>query len=217
MRETLSSNQIVEWLRRLIYLDARVFEDVRTNPAATIPGLAFVTVATFISGIGGFLWWETQGFGSPAFGSGRDILVHSTIVGSLIAVVLWGLWLLIVYVMLVYVFRERAYIEQLLRVMGLAATPLAISGLMFIPEISLAIGLASVALTFALTGVAIQYVTTAGPLRVLAANICGFLVWAGVLTLLASSGSSNLQPNAPGVFLFGATASIADELSFGRE
>lgn len=208
----MSSHQIVEWLRRLAYLDARVFEDVRTNPAATIPGLAFVTVATFISGIGGYLWWETQGFGS-----GRDILVHSTIVGSLIAVVLWGLWLLIVYVMLVYVFRERAYIEQLLRVMGLAATPLAISGLMVIPEISLAIGLASVALTFGLTGIAIQYVTTAGPLRVLAANLCGFFVWAGVLTLLASSGSSSLQPNAPGVFLFSATASIADELPFGRE
>ncbi len=208
----MSSHQIVEWLRRLVYLDARVFEDVRTNPAATIPGLAFVTVATFISGIGGYLWWETQGFGSS-----QDILVHSTLVGSLIAVVLWGLWLLIVYVMLVYFFRERVYIEQLLRVMGLAATPLAISGLMFIPEISLAIGLASVALTFGLTGVAIQYVTTAGPLRVLAANLCGFFVWAGVLTLLAASGSSSPQPNAPGVFLFGATASIADELPFGRE
>ncbi len=85
----------------------------------------------------------------------------------------------------------------------------------FVPEISLAIGLASVALTFGLTGVAIQYVTTAGPLRVLAANLCGFFVWASVLTLLASSGSSSLQPNAPGVFLIGATASIAEELPFG--
>ena len=31
----------------------------------------------------------------------------------------------------------------------------------------------------------------------------------------ASSGSSSLQPNAPGVFLIGATASIAEELPFG--
>ncbi len=101
--------------------------------------------------------------------------------------------------------------------MGLAATPLALSGLMFIPEISLGIGLTSLALTFGLTGVAIQSVTTAGPVRVLAANACGFAVWAGVLTLLASSNLSSVKPNAPGVFLFGTTSSISEELRLTSE
>ena len=207
--------QITGWLRRLVYLDARVFEDVRSNPSATIPGLLFVTIAIFISGLGGFLWWVVEDFD---FGERRDILLHSTLIGSLIAIVLWGLaWLGVVYIMLTQVFRERAYIEQLLRVMGLAATPLALSGLMFIPEISLGIGLTSLALTFGHTGVAIQSVTTAGPIRVLAANASGFVVWAGVLTLLASSNLASVKPNAPGVFLFGTTSSISEELRLTSE
>ena len=157
----MNSQQIIEWLRRLVSFDTRVFEEVRSNPSATIPGLAFVTIAIFLSGLGGFLWWVVEDF---QFAERRDILIHSTLIGSLIAIVLWGLaWLGIVYVMLTQVFRERAYVEQLLRVMGLAATPLALSGLMFIPEISLGIGLTSLALTFGLTGIAIQSVTTAGP------------------------------------------------------
>jgi hypothetical protein len=194
----LDLNQVMAWVRRLVSLDSRVFEDVRSNPAATIPGVFIVSVATLLAGLGGWLWWMLQDFGDSS-----DVLVHSALLGSLIAVVLWHLaWLGLVYIMLTQVFRQRAYVEQLLRVMGLAATPLALMGLMFIPGISFAIGLASLALTFGLTTVAISSVTTADPAQVLVANLAGFFVWAVVLTLLAGSGSN---PHAPGIFLYHTT------------
>jgi hypothetical protein len=201
--------EVVAWLRRLyIDLDTRVFDEVRTNPTATLPGAIVAAVSIFISGLGGWLWWVLNDFPNSS-----DILVNSAFLGSLLAFVLWGLvWLGIVYVMLTQVFRERAYVEQLLRVMGLAASPLALMGLMFIPGLSLAIGLASLGLTFGLSNVAVRSVTTADPARVLVANFVGFFVWSAVLTLLASASATTVEPHAPGIFLFNSVSSIASDV-----
>jgi hypothetical protein len=201
--------EVVAWLRRLfIDLDTRVFDEVRTNPTATLPGAIVAAVSILISGLGGWLWWVLNDFPNSS-----DILVNSAFLGSLLAFVLWGLvWLGIVYVMLTQVFRERAYVEQLLRVMGLAASPLALMGLMFIPGLSLAIGLASLGLTFGLTNVAVRSVTTADPARVLVANFVGFFVWSAVLTLLASASATTVEPHAPGIFLFNSVTSIASDI-----
>jgi hypothetical protein len=205
--------QVIFWLRRLVDLDTRVFDEVRSNPNATIPGVIIVAVSTFIAGIGGWLWWLLRDFGSSS-----DIFIHSAVIGSAIAVVLWGLvWLGIVYVVLTQIFGARAYGEQLLRVMGLAAAPLALMGFMFIPGVALAVGMVSLALTFTLTNAAIQSVTNATPSRVLLANLTGFFVWSAALTLFASASISSLEPHAPGVFLFNATTSITkDFLDIGR-
>ena len=201
--------EVVAWLRRLyIDLDTRVFDEVRTNPTATLPGVIVAAVSILISGLGGWLWWVLNDFPNSS-----DVLVNSAFLGSLLAFVLWGLvWLGIVYVMLTQVFRERAYVEQLLRVMGLAASPLALMGLMFIPGLSLAIGLASLGLTFGLTNVAVRSVTTADPARVLVSNFVGFFVWSAVLTLLASASATTVEPHAPGIFLFNSVTSIASDV-----
>jgi hypothetical protein len=199
--------EVVVWLRRLANLDLRVFDEIRTNPTATIPGLLIATTAIFLSGLGGWLWWVVEGYPRS-----EDILVNSALLGSLLAVVLWVIgWLGVVYVMLTQIFRERAYVEQLLRVMGLAAAPLGFMLFMFVPGLSLAVGLASLALAFGLTDIAINTVTTANPARVLVANLTGFFVWCALLTLLASSGD-NLEPHAPGVFLYHSFTSFADGL-----
>ena len=200
--------EVIAWLRRLIVdLDTRVFDEVRTNPTATIPGFLVASLAIFIAGLGGWLWWVVQDFGQSG-----DILVNSALIGSLLAIVLWVLWLLVVYVTLTTIFRERAYVEQLLRVMGLAASPLALMGFMFIPYVSLAIGLASLALTFGLTNIAIRSVTTADPARVLIANLLGFSLWAAALTLLSHVSATSVDPHAPGVFLFNSVTSIAHDI-----
>jgi cell division protein FtsX len=109
----LDVQQLAAWLKRLIYLDTRVFEEVRSNPTATLPSFIVVSVAMFLAGLGGWLWWVLQDFGSNS-----DILVHSAFIGSVLAIVLWGVWLIIVYFLLTQVFRQRAYLEQLLRVMA---------------------------------------------------------------------------------------------------
>ena len=194
------------WLRRLLLdLDMRVFEEARGHASATLAGIAVAGVSLLLSGLGGWLWWLVSGFGDAG-----DIFLHSTVIGSLIALALWALWLGVVYLILTQLFRQRAYVEQLMRVMGLAMAPLALTALMFIPLISFAIGVTALAATFALSCVAIKSVTSAENGQVLAANAAGFLVWASVLTLLASS--STLQPHAPGVFLFQTTATVTDEV-----
>jgi hypothetical protein len=199
--------QVIAWLRRIINLDFRVFEEVRTNPTATIPGVIVASAAILLSGLGGWFWWLINDY---SFSS--DVLLHSAILGSLVAIVLWGVWLVIVYVMLTQIFRQRAYLEQLLRVMGLASCPLAISLLMFIPEVSFGIGLLSLALTFGLTTIAIKTVTSADMAQVVAANAAGFLVWAVVLTLLSASRGSSVEPHAPGVFLYNTVFTVTEDL-----
>lgn len=202
--------QVVAWLKRLIYLDTRVFEEVRTNPTATIPSFLIMSLAMLFAGIGGWLWWMLQDFGSDS-----DIFVHSALIGAVAAIVLWGAWLAVVYFLLSQVFRQRVYLEQLLRVMGLATAPMALMGLMCIPVVSFAIGVAAIALVFGVSCVAISYVCSANPAQILVANLAGFLVWAVALTLLASgSGAGDRNPHAPGIFLYQAMVdAIADNVS----
>ena len=152
MVNIVDMQEVVVWLRRLANLDTRVFDEIRTNPTATIPGLLVATIAIFLSGLGGWLWWVVEDYSHS-----EDILVNSALIGSTLAVALWVIgWLGVVYFMLTQIFRERAYVEQLLRVMGLAATPLGLMLFMFVPGLSLAIGLASLALCFGLTNIAIR-------------------------------------------------------------
>jgi hypothetical protein len=200
--------EVFAWLRRLANLDIRVFDEIRTNPTATIPGVLIATIAIFLSGLGGWLWWIYEGYPRS-----EDILVSSALLGSLLAVALWAVgWLGVVYIMLTQIFRERAYVEQLVRVMGLASAPLGLMFFMFIPGLSLAIGVASLAVAFGLTNIAINSVTTADPARVLVANLTGFFVWCAVLTLLASASASSVEPHAPGIFLYHTVTSITGDL-----
>ncbi len=202
---------VISWLKRLANLDMTVFDEVRNNPAATLPGVLVAGASMLIAGIGGWLWWVLHDYpaGNDSPLPATDVLVHSGLIGALLATALWGfIWILMVYVMLTQVFHHRAYVEQLLRVMGLAAAPMAFMGLMFIPGISFAIGVTALALTVALSNVAIKRVTTADDAQVLVANLFGFFVWSAALTLLARA----VEPHAPGIFLFNAISRVADNI-----
>jgi hypothetical protein len=194
---------ILTWLRRLLYLDTTVFDEIKGNPSSTIPAVIVAAVAILLSGVGGWLWWMVEGLG----GSG-DVFLKSTLFGSLLAIAIWGIgWVLIVFLLLTQFFREKVFLEQLLRVMGVAMAPMALGILLFVPGISLAVGIASLALAFGLSCIAVQRVTTADAARVLVANLAGFLVWSSVLTLLVSASNQY----APGVFLYNAPAQAASD------
>ncbi len=201
---------LADRLQRLVRLDTSVFEEVRQDPAATIPAVFAVTASTLLAGLGGWLWWILQDFGNiPDFGSSGTVFLQSVVFGSIFCVALWIVWLLVAYVILTQLFREEADWQQMLRTMGMAAAPLALSIGLFIPGIGLGVGFASIALFFGLTTVAIQAVTPANPARVLVANIAGFAVWAIVLGLLVTSDSFL----APGIFLFDAPAEALSEFA----
>jgi len=195
---------LTDRLLRLFRLDTSVFEEVRRDPMATIPAVFVVAVSTVLAGVGGWLWWVVQDFGDNG-----KVFVHSVILGSVFSVALWIVWLLVAWVILTQVFREEADWQQMLRTMGMAAAPLALSAALFIPGIDVGVGLASVALFFGLTTIAIQAVTPANPARVLVANLGGFAVWAIVLGLLVTSDSFL----APGIFLFDAPSEALSDIA----
>ena len=195
---------LADRLRRLLLLDTTVFDEVRQDPAATLPAIFVVITSTVLAGIGGWLWWLTQGFPD-----GGQVLFESVVLGSIFSVALWIVWLLVAYVILTQIFREDADWQQMLRTMGMAAAPLSLSVLMFIPGISFGVGLASVALFFGLTTIAIQSTTAAGPAHVLIANLAGFAIWAIVLGLLVTSESFL----APGIFLIDSTSEQLSDIA----
>jgi hypothetical protein len=192
-------------LMRLARLDTSVFEEVRLDASATIPSLVVAVVATFLAGLGGWLYWMIA---VDIGGGSGDVLIKSAILGTVFSVALWLAWVFVVYAMLTQVFKAQADVQQLVRTMGMAAAPLALSVLMFIPEISFAIALASVVMFYGLTTLAILVTTNAPPAQVMVANLAGFAVWAIVLTVLAGDISGSIHGisvnvYAPGIFLFG--------------
>ena len=183
---------IISRISRLTRLDTTVFDEVRMDPTATASSFVVAAAGAFAAGLGGWLWWIQE-----AEFDGAKVFVQSVVLGSLFAIGLWIVWLFVAYVLLTQVFRERADLQQLIRTMGMAAAPLGLSLLLLIPGINFGIGLASIALFFGLSNIAIQSVTTAEPAKVLTANAAGFAVWAIVLTLLVD----NRTYLAPGIFI----------------
>jgi hypothetical protein len=100
--------------------------------------------------------------------------------------------------MLTQVFRARADINELIRVMGFAAAPLALTVGMVIPGLDYGIGLAALGLMFGSTLLAVQSATDAPAGKALIATAAGFAVWVIVVQLFA--GSTNTY--APGIFIF---------------
>lgn len=194
---------LADRLQRLVRLDTSIFDEVKEDPSATLPAVFVMVASTLLAGVGGWLWWLTQDFGD----SGK-VFFQSVILGSVFSVALWIVWLLVAWVILTQLFREDADWQQMLRTMGMAGAPLSISALMFIPGIDFGIGLASIALFFGLTTIAIQATTAAAPARVLVANLAGFAVWGIVLGLLATSESFL----APGIFLMDSASEVLAEI-----
>jgi hypothetical protein len=205
MEPRLNTSIIFDRLMRLVRLDTSVFSEVKDDPAATLPAVIVVIVSTILAGIGGWMWWLVKGYGN-----GGKVFLHSVIVGTFFSFALWVVWLFVAYVILTQVFSEDADWQQMLRTMGMASIPLALSVVMFVPGIDFGLALASVALFFGLTTLAIQAVTPADPARVLVANLAGFTIWAVVLGLLVTN--SNFY--APGIFVMGAPAEILHSAGF---
>lgn len=189
----LAAGILADRLQRLIRLDTSVFDEASQDPGATLPSVIILVVSTLFAGVGGWLWWIVQDFPD----AGR-VFRESVIFGSVLSIAFWIVWLFTAWVILTQIFREDADWQQMLRTMGMAAMPLALSGLLFIPGVGFGIALASLALFFGLTNIAIQAVTPASTARVLLANLGGFTVWSVILGLLVTTDSYF----APGIFLY---------------
>ncbi len=191
-------NSLMQRLRRLATLDTTVFDEVRTDASSTVPAMVVAAVSMLLFGLGGYLWWLFNAPDTAGFITNGDIFLKSFIIGSILGIVLWGVSLGIIYVMLTQLFRARADVNELVRVMGFAAAPLALGVLLFIPALDFGIGISVLALAFGLNVLAVQSATDAPGGKVLVSVGAGFAVWAIVLALFVTD--ENFY--APGFFIF---------------
>jgi hypothetical protein len=193
-----SFQNLGNWLLRLAKLDLSVFDDVKDDVSATVPTLMVAVVASFLSGLGSWLWWTFEDF--PDAG---EVFIKSFLVGSILQVGVWFLWVYVAAMVLSKGLRVPADLNRLLRTMGLAFAPMAIALLMLISFLTVPFGVIAVAATVGLSYVAIQAATDAEPQQVMLANVVGFVIFAVVLGILANlSEVYDIGGLAPGLFFF---------------
>jgi len=197
-----SFQNLGNWLLRLARLDLTVFDDMKDEVAATLPAITVVVAASFLAGLGSWLWWIQQDFG-PADSKTFEVFFKSLILGGIFQSALWFLWVYVAAMVLSRGFRASADINQMVRTMGLAFAPMAISVLMVIRVLTVPFGIIGIGGALLLSNVAIQATTTADSRQVVLANLVGFLVFAIVLGILANiSEVYNTGGLAPGLFFF---------------
>lgn len=111
---------------RAAKLDVSLYEEVEIDSAATSQALTVVIIASVCSGIGSGLGTLTQKWGLLRFGT-------NLIVGSLLALLGWGIWSFITYFIGTRVFGGTATYEELLRCIGFSDAPGVLSIMSFIP------------------------------------------------------------------------------------
>ena len=187
----MDPNLIVNRIMRLARLDTTVFDEVRDDANELIPAMIVAGVASLLAGLGAWLFWQVNYDTSP-----DGLFLRTFLLGSIFLAALYGVWVLIAYVVLVQVFKASADVQSLLRTMGYAALPLALSLLMFIPILHPVFAIVPLALLFVMSIYAVQSVTNADSTQVVIANAAGFTVMVFVLGIIATSGDVP-YPDAP--------------------
>lgn len=191
----MDPNLILNRIMRLARLDTSVFDEVRDDVNELIPALIVAGVSALLAGLGATLWFAVL-WDSNYHPDG--IWFNTFIVGGLFLAALYLVWVLIDYVVIVQVFKASADLQSLLRTMGYAGAPMAISVLMFIPVLWPVFALVPLALLFVMSIYATQSVTNADSTQVVIANLAGFTVLVLVLSIVAFSGDTTRI--AAGVF-----------------
>ncbi|MFQ6019458.1 MAG: YIP1 family protein [Dehalococcoidia bacterium] len=183
---------------RLLRLDFSAFDDVRSDPATTTPALLVVGGASFLAGLGSWIWALQEG----AVNSG-DVFVRSVLLGSILQVLAWLLWVYVVYQILARIYGAHVDFYEMIRVMGFAFAPVGLTILIGIQSLAIPLGLIFWGMTLLLTNASIQTTTTADNQQVTVSNLAAFAVFAIVMGFLANVAEvSEVGGLAPGLFFF---------------
>lgn len=198
-------NALLQRLRRLATLDTSVFDEVKSDPASTLPAVVVFAASVVIFSLGGWLWWA---FTISGTSTGRAFF-ETVVIGSILAIVIWAISVGVIYVVLTQVLHAHADIYELVRVTGFASVPLVLGVLTFIPHLEMAMGVTSLALFFGANLIAVQCATDAPVGKVFLAVAAGFLLWAIVVPIFVSTSHAY----APGFFSFDRWFEVARSVS----
>ncbi len=182
----------VHRLRRLLTLDLRVLDEVRGDPAATLPAIVIAIASMAMLGFGGWFWWLASGLAGP-----WPVLLKSVALGTGFAAAAWIVWLIVATAVLNRLTRTAVDVAALLRTAGFACLPLSIALLMVARPIAFGIGMTAIAGWVAATQIALQRASGRTDGEAWLANIAGFGAWAIVMSLLTTASNQT----APGPFL----------------
>jgi hypothetical protein len=185
-------NVVLNRLMRLARLDTTVFDEVRDDQNELIPAVIVAVVCSFLAGLGAFLCSSIV----PSIDL-DDAFLDQLILGSIFLAVMYGVAALIVYVVLAQLYKVQVDLYAIVRTMGYAALPLALSLLMFIPGIFPVFALVPLALLFVMMIYAVQSATGADSQQVVISVLVGFTVMVLVLGFIATSTSSDTSVKAP--------------------
>jgi hypothetical protein len=188
----------------LTSFDPNGYEELRDNPAATLPAIGVVVGATILAALGGLLWAALAAAPPPIFNVDiQHFLVASVLIGSLLQVVLWVAWVVLAYVFLRTIYLiEGVQFTGLVRTMGFAFAPMGLQIFLVFPVLEFPIGLIAIGLTFGCTVLAVRAASGATPAQALVSAGAGFVLFAMALGLLGNSdadlapGIWALDPNA---------------------
>ena len=201
--QTANLQNVGGWVGRLVRFDLSVFDEIRSNPAATPGALVTVFGASVLAGIGSWLW-AVQWRGVEA----SEVFLKSLVAGSILQTFVWLIWVYLVFQVLARAYGARVDFYELIRTMGFAFAPVGASILVAVPNFAIPFGVISIASAALLTHFAIQSSSSAEPRQVLLANFVGFVTFAVVMGVLANisevstTGGAAIGGLAPGLFFF---------------
>ena len=186
------------WVGRLLRLDLSAFDEIRADPSATLGAVMVVLGASVMAGIGSWLWAaQTDGV------TASEVFFKSLIAGSILQTLAWFIWVYMVFQVLARAYGARTDFYELIRTMGFAFAPVALSVFVAIAGFTVPFGVLSLAVAVLLTHFAIQASSSAEPQQALVANITGFAVFAVVMGVLANIAETDTVGGlAPGLFFF---------------
>ncbi len=178
----------VDRLLRMLFLDTSVFDEVRDDERELGSALVVAGGACLLAGLGAWLHWEVSELSPP------NAFVNGFLLGSLFLAAMYGATSLLVYVLMVQFFRVQVDLLAIVRTMGYAAAPLALSVGMFVPVLYPLFALMPLALLLVAMIYAVQSATGAAPVQAVVSCLLGFGMLVLVLGVVAISSSG---PNAP--------------------
>ncbi|TMC00496.1 MAG: hypothetical protein E6J42_00665 [Chloroflexi bacterium] len=189
------------WLGRLARFDFTVFDEIRADRTATISAIVIVFGASFLAGMGSWLWAVFNRELSELDRS--EVLVKSFLIGMFVQTAVWFLWVYIVRWILDWGYQIKVDALALVRTMGFAFAPVGFSVLVLIGGLALPIGLIAFGATLLLTTAAIQSASEAEMREAMVANLAGFAAF-----LIVMGGFANIAEVgtfgglAPGILFF---------------
>lgn len=201
---TINVQTVIRWVGRVLRFDFSVFDEVRDDQAATAPAVLIVLTGSFIAGFGTVLW-ALQHDDLPEVSAG-DVFIKAQLLGSLAQTAVWLGWVYLVHLILTRGYGHVVTLPELIRPMGLAFSPIIYSVLVGLTVLAVPFGLASFALVFLFTNIAIQQSSGADLRETTLANITGFLafvVFMGMFANVAEVGQGGgVGGVAPGILFF---------------